>query len=309
MSQLANRRTGALANSLARTLALGALAWSCAAHAEITVKDDDGLNVTLQKPAMRLISLAPHVTEMVFAAGGGEKLVGVVNYSDYPEAAKKILNIGDNRQVDMERVLSLKPDLLVVWRHGSSERQLEQLRKLGIPMFHSEPKKLEDIAASLTRLGRLMGTEAVANPAAASLLGKLAALRQQYVKRPPVKVFYQVWDKPLYTLSGSHIVSDAIRLCGGENIFASMKVTAPVVNVEAVLLEDPEAIFGTSERSTPEGGVNMWKAYPTIAAVKRDNLFTLDGNLLNRAGPRMIEGTGILCEKIELARQHRKQRP
>jgi len=280
-----------------------------AARAEITVRDDDGIAVTLQKPAQRVISMAPHVTEILFAAGGGARIVGVVSYSDFPEAAKRIANIGDNRQVDLERVIALKPDLLVVWRHGSSERQLEQLRQLGIPMFHSEPHKLDDIADSLIRLGRLLGTEREALPAAAALRAQLSALASQYAKRTPVRMFYQVWDKPLYTLNGAHIVSDAMRLCGGENIFAAMKVTAPVVGIEAVLQENPEAIFGTSERSTPDGGINMWKAYPSITAVRNDNLFKLDGNLLNRAGPRMIAGATALCEKLDIARQRRKVQP
>jgi len=229
----------------------------------------------------------------------------VVSYSDYPEAAKRLPQVGSNRQVDMERVIALKPDLIVVWMHGSSERQIEQIRALGIPMFHSEPRKLDDIASSLTRLGKLMGTEAVANGAAAQLRGQLATLAKRYANRPPVRMFYQVWDKPLYTLSGSHIVSDAVRLCGGENIFAGMKITAPVVSVESVLQLDPEAIFSTGERSLDDGGVNMWKPYTTMTAVKRANLFRLDGNLLNRAGPRMIAGTTALCEKLDLARQRR----
>jgi iron complex transport system substrate-binding protein len=118
-----------------------------------------------------------------------------------------------------------------------------------------------------------------------------------------VRLFYQVWDKPLYTLNGSHIVSDAIRLCGGENIFASMKVTAPVVSIEGVLQQDPEAIFGSSEKNY--GGVNLWRQYPSMRAVRSDNLFTLDGQLLNRAGPRMIAGAAALCEKLDLARQRR----
>jgi iron complex transport system substrate-binding protein len=279
------------------------------ARADISVRDDDGLTVTLQKPAQRVISLAPHITELLFAAGGGGRIVGVVSYSDYPEAARRIANIGDNRQVDLERVIALKPDLLVVWRHGSSERQLEQLRKLGIPMFHSEPHKLDDIADSLVRLGQLLGTQREAHQAAAGLRQQLGALAAQYAGRPPVRMFYQVWGKPLYTLNGAHIVSDAIRLCGGENIFAQMKITAPVVSIEAVLQENPEAIFGSSERSDPERGINMWKAFPSVTAVRRDNLFKLDGNLLNRAGPRMIAGARVLCEKLEIARQHRKTLP
>jgi iron complex transport system substrate-binding protein len=292
-------------NTSLRMLAgLAACTIALSAHAAITVRDDDGKPVTLQKPAQRVIAMAPHVTELLFAAGGGDKIVGAVNYSDYPEAAKKIPNIGDNRQVDMERVAELKPDLIVIWMHGSSERQIETLRQLGIPLFHSEPKKLAEIPDSLERLGQLLGTEAVANKAAAELRDKLASLTAQYSKRPPVRVFYQIWDKPLYTLSGSHIISDAMRVCGGENVFASMKVTAPVVDVEGVLREDPEAVFATAEKNY--GGVNLWRPYKSMLAVRNDNLFTVDGHLLNRAGPRMIQGTAVLCEKLELARQHRK---
>jgi iron complex transport system substrate-binding protein len=296
---------GQTMNTSLRMLAgLAACTIALSAHAAITVRDDDGKPVTLQKPAQRVIAMAPHVTELLFAAGGGDKIVGAVNFSDYPEAAKKIPNIGDNRQVDMERVAALKPDLIVIWMHGSSERQIETLRQLGIPLFHSEPKKLAEIPDSLERLGQLLGTEAVANKAAAELRDKLASLTAQYSKRPPVRVFYQIWDKPLYTLSGSHIISDAMRVCGGENVFASMKVTAPVVDVEGVLREDPEAVFATAEKNY--GGVNLWRPYKSMLAVRNDNLFTVDGHLLNRAGPRMIQGTAVLCEKLELARQHRK---
>ncbi|XLZ67946.1 cobalamin-binding protein [Massilia sp. SR12] len=273
------------------------------AHAAITVLDDDGKAVTLQKPAQRVVALAPHVTEMLFAAGGAEKIVGAVTYSDYPEAAKQIPRVGDNRQVDMERLLAMKPDLLVIWRHGSSERQIEQLRQLGIPMYHSEPKKLDQIADNLEKLGKLMGTETTANAAAKEQRQKLAALRAQFAGRPPVRTFYQVWDKPLYTLNGEHIVSDALKVCGGQNIFADQKVTAPVVSVESVLEADPEAIFGTAEKDY--GGVNLWRPYKSLKATRQDNLFTIQGDLLNRAGPRMVAGTAVLCEKLEEARKHR----
>jgi iron complex transport system substrate-binding protein len=275
------------------------------ASAAITVMDDDGRPVTLQKPALRVISLAPHVTELLYAAGGAERIIAAVDYSDYPEQAKRLPRVGSNREVDMERIAALKPDLLVVWMHGSSERQIEQIRALGIPMFHSEPKKLNEIPSNLTRLGQLMGTETVANAAAADMRKQLSALAAQYSRRPTVRMFYQVWHKPLYTLNGSHIVSDAMRLCGGENIFADMKVTAPVVGIEAVLQEDPEVILGGA-RSKDENSVANWSAYPALTAVRRANVMQVDGNLLNRSGPRMIAGAAALCEKLELARQHRK---
>ena len=288
-----------------KKLLLAALLLSTQAQASITVRDDDGNAVTLPKPAQRVIAMAPHVTELIFAAGGGDKIVGTVSYADYPEAAKKIPRLGSNREVDMERVVALKPDLIVVWRHGSSERQIEQLRKLGFPLFHSEPKKLDQIAENVINMGKLLGTEAAAEAAAKDMRQKLAALRVRYASRPPVRTFYQVWDKPFYTLNGAHIVSDALRACGGENIFASLKVTAPVVGIEGVLQEDPEAIFGTAEKDY--GGVALWRPYTQLQAVRQGNLFTLNGDLLNRAGPRMIEGTAVLCEKLEEARQRRKK--
>jgi iron complex transport system substrate-binding protein len=284
---------------------LGAVALN--ASAAITVLDDDGRKVTLQKPALRVIAMAPHATELVYAAGGADRIIAAVDYSDYPEAAKSLPRVGSNRQIDMERVVALKPDLIVIWLHGSSERQIEQIRTLGIPMFHSEPKKLAEIPDSLTRIGKLMGTEKVADAAAADLSKQLAALAARYAGRPPVRMFYQVWDKPLHTLNGGHIVSDAVRLCGGDNIYAGMKVTSPIVSFESVLGDDPEAIVSSGERSKEDGGVAVWKPYTSMTAVRRDNLFRIDGNLLNRAGPRMIAGAAILCEKLELARQHRKQ--
>lgn len=280
-----------------------ALAVQVQAQAAVTVKDDAGRLVTVAKPAERVISMAPHVTEMLFAAGGGKRIVGAVTYSDYPEAAKSIPRIGSNREVDLERIVALKPDLIVAWMHNSSERQIEIVKQLGVPVFQSDPQTLENIPDNLQRLGQLMGTETEAKAAAAQLRQQLASLRARFANRPTVRTFYQVWDKPLYTLSGKHIVTDALRLCGGENIFDKLGVVAPMVSVESVLQADPEAVIGTAEKNY--GGVGLWEPYRTMLAVRRDNLFTLEGDLLNRAGPRMIEGAAALCEKLELARRHR----
>jgi iron complex transport system substrate-binding protein len=276
------------------------------ASAAISVRDDYGNGVTLQHPAQRIISMAPHVTELLFAAGGGDRIVGAVSYSDYPEAARRIPRIGDNRQVDIERIVALKPDLLVVWRHGSSERQVEQLRQLGIPLFYSEPHKLDDIPDSVLRLGRLLGTDPQANQAATDLRQQLSALAERYANRSKVRMFYQVWDKPLYTLNGQHIVSDAIRLCGGENVLAGKDTTAPTVKNQAVLQQKTEDNVSTRERRPAEGGANLWKPYSILTATRRGNLMTIDGNLLNRAGPRMIAGATQLCERLEQVRQHRR---
>jgi iron complex transport system substrate-binding protein len=286
-------------------LALLALA-ACQAHAAITVVDDVGNRVTLARPAQRVISMSPHVTELLFAAGGGARIVGAMNFSDYPEAARRIPLVGNNSQIDIERVVALKPDLLIVWQSGNTARQIEQLAHLGIPVFHSEPRRLADVADSLVRFGQLLGTAPSAQAAAADYRSRIAHLAERYGKRPVVRVFYQIWDKPLYTLNGNQIVSDAIRLCGGQNIFAELKVVAPEVSVEAVLQQDPEAIFGGDQHDPADVGLNLWKPYRTMLAVRRGNLFRLAGELLTRPGPRIAEGAADLCEKIELVRQRRK---
>lgn len=276
-----------------------------AARAAISVVDDAGNRITLQQPARRIISMSPHVTELLFAVGGGNRIVGAMNFSDYPEAAKRIPLVGSNSQIDMERAVALKPDLLIVWQSGNTARQLEQLRQLGVPVFFSEPRKLDDVATSLTRFGQLLGTEAAAQQAAASYRAQIAALAARHSKRPTVRVFYQIWDKPVYTLSGDHMVSDAIRLCGGENIFGGLKVKAPSVSIEAVMQANPEAILGDEQHGQDDAGITIWKPYKTMTAVARGNLFTLDSELLTRSGPRLPEGVAQLCNRLETARQRR----
>lgn len=289
-----------------RKLLLPFLLLAAPALAAVSVQDDAGRTVTLPRPAQRIITTAPHITELVFAAGGGGRIVGVTSYSDHPAAARRIPQVGDDRQVDIERVLALRPDLLIVWSGGNPERQIEQLRRLGIPVYFSDPHRLDDIPSSIERLGDLLGTESEARSAAGELRRKLHGLAAQYGRRPVLRVFYQVSERPLYTLNGQHIVSDALRLCGGKNIFAGLKTTAPNISLEAVLKENPELIFNSSVEEG--GGMDTWRRYPTLEATRRGNLFDLDPDLLDRPGPRMVDGAALLCEKMEQARRNLKRR-
>ncbi|MFJ7565673.1 cobalamin-binding protein [Herminiimonas sp. NPDC097707] len=279
------------------------------ASATIIVQDDVGRTLELKQPAQRIVSLAPHATELLFAAGGGNRIVGAVEYSDYPAAALKIPRVGNYEQIDIERIIALKPDLLVVWPEGNAQRQLEPLRKSGIPFYYSEPVKLRDIPDSIVRLGTLMGTRAQAEKTAAAQRTQLAGLKARYGHLSPVRVFYQVSDQPLYTLSGKHILSDVIHLCGGINVFAKMNVTAPAVSVESVLLENPEVIMTGASKEEQSGNWKVWPAYQSLLAVKNHNLFSIDEDLLSRAGPRLIDGAALVCEKLERARSHRARQP
>ncbi|WP_321891787.1 cobalamin-binding protein [Paraburkholderia tropica] len=276
------------------------------AHAGVSATDDAGNTVTLDAPAQRVISLAPHATELIYAAGGGAKLVGTVSYSDYPPAALKVPHIGDNRALDLERIAALKPDLIVVWRHGNAQQQIDRLRDLHIPLFFSEPHRLDDVATSLTRLGTLFGTDTAARAAADAYRRDIAQLRTRYAQRAPVRVFYEVWDQPLMTINGEQIVSDAITLCGGSNVFAALRPPVPTLSTEAVLAANPEAIVTASPGATapdrPLPALDRWRAWPQLAAVAQGNLFAIDGDLLSRAGPRLAQGAEQLCKDLDQAR-------
>ncbi|MFM0466210.1 cobalamin-binding protein [Paraburkholderia strydomiana] len=287
------------------------LAIALRAQAGIAVTDDTGAVLTLPAPAQRVISLAPHVTELLYAAGGGAKIVGAVSYSDYPPQAQQLPRVGDNKSLDLERIVALKPDLIVVWRHGNAQRQLDRLRELHIPLFFSELHHLDDVAVSLTKLGELLGTSSTADAAAAAYRRDIARLRAQYADRPAVSVFYQVWDQPLMTLNGEHMVSDVIELCGGRNVFAKLQPLVPTVSTEAVLAANPQVIVtaapGATKPDTTLPQLGAWRAWPRLSAVANNNLFSIDGDLINRPAPRIALGAKQMCEDLDLARSRIRQ--
>lgn len=284
---------------LLRAGLLAALLPAAAAGATVSATDDSGRVVTLAAPAARIISLAPHATELLFAAGAGARVVGVSAYSNFPAEASRLPSVGDAMRADMERIIALKPDLIVGWKSGNNPAQLERLRALGLPVFDSEPRQFDDIASSLERLGALAGT-VEGRAAAARFRADLRALRERYSARKPVRVFYQIWPSPLMTLNDAHIVSEAIRLCGGVNLFGKLAPLVPTVSREAVLKAAPEAIFVSDEDAQAFG---RWRGYGNLTAVRNDSLFRIDGGVMNRAGPRMLGATALLCEQIEAARR------
>ncbi|ULX55797.1 cobalamin-binding protein [Cupriavidus taiwanensis] len=299
-------------NRLTPFLASALLLAALPSAATVSAIDDAGQTVTLAQPARRVVSLAPHVTEMLFAAGGGDRIVGTVNYSDYPPQARAITRVGDNKALDLERIAALKPDLIVVWRHGNAQKQADRLRALGIPMFYSEPRRLATIPDNIEKLGTLLGTEATARRAADGFRQQVETLRKTYAARPPVTVFYQVWQQPLMTLNGQHLVSDMLALCGGRNLFAAETPLVPTVSVEAVIAGNPEAMvtagMGATRSDQPLPDFEMWRRWKQVTAVARNNLFVIDGDLLNRAGPRVVQGAAQLCKDLDTARSQRPAR-
>ena len=292
-----------------RFLTLVWLAAAASAFAGVSAVDSDGRRIELAQPAERIVSLAPHVTEQLFAAGAGRKLVAVSEYSDYPEEAKRLPQVASSAGLDLERVLALKPDLVVAWRLEATAAALARLETLGVPVFYDEPRRLAQIPDSIAALGELAGTTDTARALAASLREKLDDLRKRYGSKRPVSVFYQISARPLMTLGGRQFVSDAIELCGGRNVFADSPVMAPQVNVESVLAADPEAIITASANPADRQWQALWRRFPGMRAVRADNLFAVPTNEMHRHGPRAIGATALLCGYIDEARLKAASRP
>lgn len=273
--------------------------------AQMSVTDDLGRTVTLLRPAERIVSLAPHLTENLFTAGVGEKVVAVVDYSDYPPEAATRPKVGGYTRIDLEAILAARPDLVVAWASGNPPAVIERLEALGVPVYLSQPQRLEDVARTLEQLGRLGGNPQAGEAAAKAFRAKAAALRATYADRPPVSLFYQIWDQPLRTVSGRQIVSEVMHLCGGRNVFAALEALAPVVSVEAVLAADPEVIVASGMGEARPDWLDAWRRWPSLTAVARDNLFFIPPELLQRPTPRLLEGAEALCRLLEEARGRR----
>lgn len=283
--------------------------FSPAALAAIHVTDDTGRDITLAHPAQRIISLAPNATELLFSAGAGDRIVATVQYSDYPPPARTLRRIGGSSAIDFERVVALEPDLIVAWASGNPERLIARLRDLGFPVYRMQSYRLEDIAHNLVRLGRLAGTESVARVESKRFLARYHALTARYAGRPPVRVFYQVLDPQLITVNGRHVISQILRLCGGINVFASLPVLAPVIDEEAVLDADPEAIIAGGTEKDWSTWRAHWRRRTAVRAVKRGALYRIPPDLIHRDTVRLLDGAERVCRALQDARHRRSADP
>lgn len=277
------------------TLALrvcGAVAWLGAAN-----------HVFAAETAPRIISLSPHITELLFAAGAGDHIVGVDDASDYPAAVLGIARVGEAAALDIEGLLKLKPTLIVLWDSGTPARRKAELERLKLRLYVTEQRHLDDIATTLLEFGRLAGTEPVAAAAARDFRIELAQLRSRFAMRPRLKVFYQVWDRPLYTLSGRHVVNEVLSLCGGDNVFADLAALAPAIDQEAVLTRDPDVILIAATGAEGARQIAEWGKFGNLRAVRSHHIFTVDPSLVGRMAPRILQGATEVCSLLDSARE------
>lgn len=282
-----------------------ATAFAAAVRAEIVVIDDSGATIRLARPAQRILSLAPHVTENLFAIGAGERIVGTVDFSDYPAEAARLPRVGGYSHFDVEAAAALRPDLIIAWESGNPKAQVEKLKVLGVPIYLTQPNRIEDIPASLERLGALAGVPASAAAEASDFRRRLDGLRDRYAARPVVRAFYQVWNTPLMTVGRDQIITDAMRICGAQNVFDHLTTMAPNVSVEAVLAANPEVIIASGPDGSRPGWLDDWRRWPRLDAVVRNNLFHIPPQLIQRHTVRILDGTAQLCEHLDTARARR----
>jgi len=263
--------------------------------APVRVVDDAGQTLEFDHPPQRIISLTPHLTELLFAVGAGSQVVGVDSASDYPQAAQALPRVGDYSRINYERILALKPDLVLVWVGGNRPADIHGLTKMGLPVLHTQATRLDDVARLLRLIGQASGHAREGAAAAQAFSLRLGALQGQAGRTPPLAVFYQVWDRPLMTVGGTHWISDALALCGARNIFADLRTLSPVVSLEAVLRRAPALIVSGSD--APDMRL-QWQRFASLPAVKHQAFVRVDADRLHRLTPRLIEGVAELCAAV-----------
>lgn len=277
---------------------------SCLAHrsvAQTVATDDRGETIALDAPAGRIISLAPSMTELLFSLGAGERIVGVMAHSDFPPEAAAIPVVGQHNGLDLERILSLQPDLVIAWQTGNPQGALLRLESMGVPVYVAEPESLEDIARQVENLAVLTGLDEAGRQIASDFRGRLAALRARYAGAEPVRVFYQVWNSPLITAGGGELIDDMISLCSGRNVFGDLPV-GPKVSVEAVLQREPEIIVGSGADGERPPWLDEWQRWERLPAVQSGHVYHIEPDIIQRHSLRALQGTGRLCGLIDRAR-------
>ncbi|MDH3590202.1 MAG: cobalamin-binding protein [Gammaproteobacteria bacterium] len=251
--------------------------------------------------ALRIVTLAPHLTELVYTVGAGDRLVGVVAYSDYPQQARSLPVIGDAFRLDPERLAAVNPDLILAWDGGNPSEVIDQLSERGYHVARLPADTLADVANNLLEIGRLTGRAETAAAHAQAYSEALERLAAAHADKAPISVFYQVSPQPLYTIGGSHPIGDMIRLCGGTNLFADLEQMAPVVSLEEVLARNPDVIIASADGAQ----LDQWSRWQSMTAVANDNLYTVDASLVTRPSTRMLQGAQQICTRLDSARRAR----
>lgn len=266
--------------------------------AEVLLPQANGSTLVLKQPVQEIVTLSPHLAELVFAAGAGSQLVGTVEYSDFPEEVTGVPRVGDAFRIDLERIVALDPGLVIAWDSGNPRQATEQLQSLGIPVWSLEIREPEEIASTLISIGEASGRIETAQAAALEFSQRLESLTTRYAARPELQYFYQVAERPLFTINGDHLIARGLRLCGGRNIFTGEPGLAFQVSYESVIVANPDILFAPNQASA-ENPLQTWQEWPAMKAVQNGALFLLPADEISRATPRWLDAIEIACRLID----------
>jgi iron complex transport system substrate-binding protein len=269
--------------------------------ASITLSQANGETLTLPGPAQRIITLAPNLAELLFAAGAGTQLKAVVEYSNFPTQVTQLPRVGDAFRIDLERILEYEPDLVIAWKSGNSQIALQKLKQLGITVWQIEITRPEDIAEVVENMSRAAGTEAEGVAVARQLRDRLTHLQQQNSDKTPVDYFYQIAARPLYTVNGQHIISRSLEICGAVNVFSDLPALAPQISRESVILANPQAMIAP-ESPGEAPALQGWQEWPRLQAVENNSLIYLPADEISQATPRLLDSIELACKLLDKVR-------
>jgi iron complex transport system substrate-binding protein len=294
----ARASVGRILPALVLFCGLGAAQVSSAA---ITLLQANGDTLSLDKPAESIVTLAPNLAELVFAAGAGERLKAVVEYSNFPDGVAQIPRVGDAFRIDLEQIVELNPDLVIAWKSGNPQTALQKLQQLGITVWQIEITRPEEIAETVESISRAAGTESTGEPVALQLRTSLADLQQEHAGKNPIDYFYQISPRPLYTINSQHIISRSLAICGGRNVFSNLPALAPRISRESVIMANPQVMIAPETSGEPPA-LLTWRDWPQLQAVQNGALLYLPADEINQATPRLLNSIGLACKLMDEVR-------
>lgn len=252
---------------------------------------------------LRIVALAPHIVENLYAIGAGDLIVGTLDYADYPQEATKIERIGGYNGISIEKLLMLKPDMVIAWKNGNQAEDLAQIKRLGIELYLSDPRFIEGVASEILKLGQITGHIEQSKQVAETFTAKLNAIKVTQKDKTTLTGFYQLWPEPMMTVSKNTWINQLIETCQVTNVFANSDTDYPQISIENVIVTKPQVIIIPDEKSKRVMPTVNWQQWPEIPAVKYEQFISVNADLLHRFTPRMLDGLAQMCDKVDISRE------
>lgn len=260
-----------------------------------------------QKPKgiNRIIALSPHSVEMLYKLGAGERIVATTKFSNFPSEAENIPRVGGYNGIQIEKILALKPDLIIAWMDGNKIEDIEKMEALGLNVYRSTTRSLKSVSDELIKLGNMIGLPDSGQKAAQAFNKRLELIRSENAQKAPVSFFYQLWDEPLRAMAAGSWINTVMTHCGGKNVFNDTALDYPEISIENVLISAPEVFIIPSHHGSHTASTEKWLKWPEIPAIANGQIYYIDGDLLHRFSTRVLDGMAQVCSAFDKVRANR----